>query len=86
MISSNVKIVFDDGMLHEMKRYYLKVPHREPELFRKLREWVYTYHVTEVRFGTSGGTTLNGQYYPSTIYFGSEELYLIFALSYPEFA
>lgn len=73
MISSDFKKVFEakDGMLYEMKRAYLRTPHFYPEVYAQARKWVYEQAVHDVQFGTQGGSTINGKYYPSEIWFGT---------------
>lgn len=88
MISSDFKKVFStkDGMLYEMRRDYLRAPHKYPEVYAKARQWVYEQPHTDVRFGTVGGTTLNGKYYPGDIWFGTHcpDIEFMFKLMFSE--
>ena len=54
------------------------------DMFIQCRAWVYSYSVEEARFSTYGGTILHGQWYPSFVFFGSEDLQLLFTLSFPD--
>lgn len=90
MISSDTKKVFstESGMLYEMRKCYLRYPHHHPEVYTKARAWVYEQPYTDIRFGTVGGSTINGRYYPSEVWFGTHcpDIEIMFKLSFPEIA